>query len=113
MRQTAQPVDNKLVQLFDLSLDALCIAGFDGYLRFANPAFARLLGYTQEELLARPFMDNVLPQMSSPLALSLATSLPAITPLGSSVARSVPTGPCAGSSGTRAPGGGGVRLGSS
>lgn len=61
MRQTAQPVDNKLVQLFDLSLDALCIAGFDGYLRFANPAFARLLGYTQEELLARPFMDNVHP----------------------------------------------------
>ncbi|MCW2966132.1 MAG: domain S-box [Actinomycetia bacterium] len=26
---------------------------------FANPAFARILGYTHEELLARPFMDHV------------------------------------------------------
>jgi PAS domain S-box-containing protein len=30
-------------------------------LTFANPAFAHMLGYTQEELLARPFMDNVHP----------------------------------------------------
>ncbi|MFZ0120217.1 MAG: GAF domain-containing protein [Pseudonocardiaceae bacterium] len=47
--------------MLDLSLDAFCIAGFDGYLKFANPAFARILGHTQEELLARPFMDNVHP----------------------------------------------------
>jgi PAS domain S-box-containing protein len=58
---TSQPVENELVRLFDLSLDAFCIAGFDGYLKLANPAFARMLGYTQEELLARPFMDNVHP----------------------------------------------------
>jgi PAS domain S-box-containing protein len=30
-------------------------------LKYANPAFARILGYTQEEVLARPFMDNVHP----------------------------------------------------
>jgi PAS domain S-box-containing protein len=53
--------DEELVGLFDLSHDAFCIAGFDGYLRRANPAFARSLGYTLEELLARPFMDNVYP----------------------------------------------------
>jgi PAS domain S-box-containing protein len=52
---------SQLVQFLDLSLDAFCIAGFDGYLKYANPAFARILGYTQEELLARPFMDNVHP----------------------------------------------------
>jgi PAS domain S-box-containing protein len=52
---------DELVRLLDLSLDASCIAGFDGYLRYANPALARILGYTQEELLARPFMDNVHP----------------------------------------------------
>ncbi|MDX6455190.1 MAG: hypothetical protein QOD48_1297 [Gaiellaceae bacterium] len=61
MSRTSQPVDNELVRLFDLSLDAFCIAGFDGYLKLANPAFARMLGYTQDELLARPFMDNVHP----------------------------------------------------
>jgi PAS domain S-box-containing protein len=59
--RTSQLVNNELVQLLDLSLDAFCIAGFDGYLKFANPTFGRILGYTQEELLARPFMDNVHP----------------------------------------------------
>jgi PAS domain S-box-containing protein len=61
MDQGGRPVDEELVGLFDLSHDAFCIAGFDGYLRRANPAFARSLGYTLEELLARPFMDNVYP----------------------------------------------------
>jgi PAS domain S-box-containing protein len=56
-----RPVDDELVGLFDLSHDAFCVAGFDGYLRRANPAFARSLGYTIDELLARPFMDNVYP----------------------------------------------------
>jgi PAS domain S-box-containing protein len=55
------PVDDELVGLFDLSQDAFCVVGFDGYLRRANPAFARNLGYTLDELLARPFMDNVFP----------------------------------------------------
>jgi PAS domain S-box-containing protein len=54
-------VDSELVQLFDLSLDAFCIAGFDGYLKLANPAFERMLGYTQEELRARPFFDKIHP----------------------------------------------------
>ena len=57
----SESFDDELAALFDLSHDAFCIAGFDGYLRRANPAFARSLGYTLEELLARPFMDNVYP----------------------------------------------------
>jgi PAS domain S-box-containing protein len=61
MAQRGGSFDEELVGLFELSHDAFCIAGFDGYLRRANPAFARSLGYTLEELLARPFMDNVYP----------------------------------------------------
>jgi PAS domain S-box-containing protein len=58
---TGQAVDNELVQLSALSLDASCIAAFDGTLKFANSAFAQLLGYTQEELFAKQFTDNVHP----------------------------------------------------
>jgi PAS domain S-box-containing protein len=70
--QTSKPVEEELIRLVDLSLDAFCIAGFDGYLRFANPAFARILGYTQEELLARPFMDNVHPDDRESVGAHLA-----------------------------------------
>jgi PAS domain S-box-containing protein len=59
--QTSRPVDSELVRLFELSLDALWIAGFDGYLKLANPALERMLGYTQEELLSRPFIERVHP----------------------------------------------------
>jgi PAS domain S-box-containing protein len=61
MNQGGRPVDDELVGLFDLSHDAFCIVGFDGYVKRANPEFARSLGYTLDELLARPFMANVYP----------------------------------------------------
>ncbi|MDQ6914688.1 MAG: PAS domain-containing protein, partial [Actinomycetota bacterium] len=48
-------------RFFALSLDLLAVAGFDGYLRRANPAWERAVGWTEEELTARPYLEFVHP----------------------------------------------------
>ncbi len=54
-------------QLFLLSQDMLCIAGFDGSLQQINPAWERTLGWTHQELTERPYLDHVHPADLAPL----------------------------------------------
>lgn len=50
---------DELDALFTFSQDLLCIAGFDGYFKRLNPAWQQTLGFTDTELLARPYLDFV------------------------------------------------------
>lgn len=52
----------ELENIFTLSLDMLCVAGFDGYFKHLNPAWSKTLGYTTEELLAQPFLNFIHPE---------------------------------------------------
>jgi PAS domain S-box-containing protein len=48
-------------RLFALSLDLICVVDPRGYFKRVNPAFSRVLGWTNEELLSRPFIEFVHP----------------------------------------------------
>ena len=49
-------------RVLELSHDLICTAGMDGFFKYVNPAWVRCLGYTEEELLSRPFTEFVHPE---------------------------------------------------
>jgi PAS domain S-box-containing protein len=58
LRETEQ----EHARFFNLSLDMLAIANFDGYFIHLNPAWESTLGFTLEELKAQPFIAFVHPE---------------------------------------------------
>lgn len=64
--------ERDLVRFFELSLDLFCIAGMDGRFRRINGNFSRLLGYSDEEMLKRPFTDYIHPEDLQPTAEAMS-----------------------------------------
>ena len=48
-------------RFFELSIDMLCFARFDGYFQHLNPAWERTLGHTITELQSQPMIEFVHP----------------------------------------------------
>ncbi|MEY3416655.1 MAG: hypothetical protein RL711_10 [Bacteroidota bacterium] len=57
---------NKFQSLFNLSLDLICIANTDGFFKKVNPAFQEVLGWNEDELLGKPFVDFIHPDDLGP-----------------------------------------------
>lgn len=57
-----KPTEGIYFRFFSMSLDLLCVASFNGYVRFLNPAWSKTLGWSIEELLSQPFFEFVHPE---------------------------------------------------
>ena len=55
------PVASELRTLFEVSQDLICLAGTDGYFRWLNPVWSTVLGWSLDEMYARPFVELVHP----------------------------------------------------
>jgi diguanylate cyclase len=58
---TLRALEAESARHFNLSLDMISTAGFDGRFKSVNPAFERALGYAPEELVDHAFLDFVHP----------------------------------------------------
>ncbi|HET6805900.1 MAG TPA: PAS domain-containing protein [Frateuria sp.] len=61
LQEAAVQIGRERERVFELSRDLFAVAGFDGYLKAVNPSWTRILGYDEQTLLSRPFLDFIHP----------------------------------------------------
>jgi PAS domain S-box-containing protein len=71
MSAPEEPSWTDLQEFFDLSIDLLCIVGFDGQFKRVSDSFMRTLGYSAEELYSRSALDITHPDDVQPSAEAL------------------------------------------
>ncbi|MGA7381499.1 MAG: PAS domain S-box protein, partial [Terriglobales bacterium] len=49
-------------RFMNLSIDMFCTAGFDGYFKSLNPSWENALGFTTDQLMARPYLEFIHPE---------------------------------------------------
>ena len=54
--------EEKYSRFFSISIDLLCIANFDGYFKYLNPVWTKTLGWSIQELVAKPFIEFIHPE---------------------------------------------------
>lgn len=60
MKKSNNP--NVTAHFFELSQDFMCLAGFDGKLKYVNPIWEKVLAYTEKEILSKPFREFIHPE---------------------------------------------------
>ena len=65
----------ELERFFDLVPDMICIAGADGYFKKLNHAWEKILGYSMEDMLSRPFESFIHPDDIEPTRREMARQI--------------------------------------